>query len=68
LTSGYGHRFYPQAVKTRKQFAARCAAGETNPCWSRAQAFERHGNMRGLTSGCSINFFDAIDPARKKSF
>src|SRR2546427_3515002 len=38
-----------------------------SPCWGRAQAFERHGDVRGLASGCSINFFDAIDAAREKS-
>ena len=67
LTGGYRHRFYLQEAKSRKQLSARGAAGETNPCWSRAQAFERHGDVRGLASGVAINFCDAIDAARKKS-
>src|SRR5260370_1254861 len=55
------------ALDSRKQLVARGATGETNPCWNRAQAFERHGDVRGLASGVAINFCDAIDAARKKS-
>ena len=34
----------------------------------RTQALEGHTDVRGLASRSSINFFDAIDPARVKFF
>jgi len=51
----YRQNIYFQTSKPKKKFVASRASGEPDPPWNAAQSLQRHGDMRGLTSGRALN-------------